>query len=86
MQTEEGLTLHALVSRLAQVAAAVITQTVGPVDAGGIRTTGLWIKTQTKHGSGTYQGCILVGICILVYACVCLCVCVSECVCVCVCV
>lgn len=46
-QKKKGsLTVHALVSRLAQVASTVIAQGVLTVDAGGVRSTSLWVAVQ----------------------------------------
>lgn len=48
------LTIHAFVSKLAQMAAAVVAQPTGPVNAGGVWSTGLCggsgYKKQRKDG------------------------------------
>lgn len=46
------LTIHAFVSRLSEVAAAVVAQAVGPTDAGGVRSAGVCVwrgEKVTQH-------------------------------------
>lgn len=47
------LTVHAFVSKLAKVAAAVIAQPVGAVYAGGVWSTGLCGSSGDKYSEGT---------------------------------
>lgn len=48
-----SLTIHAFISKLAQMAAAVVAQPTGPVYAGGVWSAGLCGGSGYKHSKNT---------------------------------